>query len=291
MSGLPSSGVQQTGGSISWRQLPRALGLFGLLGPVSSVFVNFGHLEMLPILPSVFSIFLYLVFGFFGPVFGHEHIDQIEKFGSTVIYTKWQHFTCHSDYIGTQVHRMIEQHHTVAAQNLQLAMYKRAAQLHPRSAHNELAINILVTAICILRFRCTLENSCKKARHYPFSTVCIAGDLDSASLQHARVVGNGRRATTRRDRAERAWARRRRCIYSAIGLTAPVVGDAAGLAGSVAARWCGRGATVAELGLAAASDRGRRDRRGRRGWLVGRRRVACVTSSRGKQTNSRGIVK
>jgi hypothetical protein len=57
----------------------RAFGLFGLLGPVFSVFTNFGHPEMLPKIPSVFSVFLYSVFGLFGPVFGHDHIDQIKK--------------------------------------------------------------------------------------------------------------------------------------------------------------------------------------------------------------------
>ena len=57
---------------------------FGLFGPVFSVTKNFGHLEMLPELPSVFSVFLYSVFGLFGPVFGHDHITQIEK--------TWQHF-------------------------------------------------------------------------------------------------------------------------------------------------------------------------------------------------------
>jgi hypothetical protein len=57
----------------------RAFGLFGLLGPVFSVFTNFGHPEMLPKIRSVFPVFLYSVFGLFGPVFGHDHIDQIEK--------------------------------------------------------------------------------------------------------------------------------------------------------------------------------------------------------------------
>ena len=41
-----------------------------------SVFKYFGYLEMLPKLPSVFQ---YSVFGFFGSVFGHDHIDQKEK--------------------------------------------------------------------------------------------------------------------------------------------------------------------------------------------------------------------
>jgi hypothetical protein len=50
-----------------------------LLGPVFSVIENFGHPRMIPILPSVFSVFLYSVFGLFGPVFGHDHIDQIEE--------------------------------------------------------------------------------------------------------------------------------------------------------------------------------------------------------------------
>ena len=62
-------------------QLTRA---FGLLGPVFSVIQNFGHLETLPELPLVFSVFLYLVFGLFGPVFGHDQIDQINETSSQV---------------------------------------------------------------------------------------------------------------------------------------------------------------------------------------------------------------
>jgi hypothetical protein len=70
----------------------RAFGLFGLLGPVFSVIENFGHPRMIPILPSVFSVFLYSVFGLFGPVFGHDHIDQTNKMAAQV-YRNWHHTT------------------------------------------------------------------------------------------------------------------------------------------------------------------------------------------------------
>jgi hypothetical protein len=53
-----------------------------LLGPVFLVIENFGHPRKLPVLPLVFSVFLYLVFGLFGSVFGHDHIDQTKN-GST----------------------------------------------------------------------------------------------------------------------------------------------------------------------------------------------------------------
>jgi hypothetical protein len=106
------------------------------------------------------------------------YIDQIDKIGSRDIYTKWQHFTCNSIYIGSKVHKNESTTPyggstkvTQIAHNLQLAMYCRNDQHNciPRSSNYHHSSTYWLPQFYLeIRMHST-KLAARKLRQYPFS--------------------------------------------------------------------------------------------------------------------------